>query len=60
MMRCADCNGTNIQISLPTWYDANSLDMIEMDVEADALDYYCDDCGESCDVEGKPSYRQEG
>lgn len=47
---CCNCNGTNIQVCLPGWYRAETLEHVECDVEAEALSYFCEDCGDTVTV----------
>jgi hypothetical protein len=48
--QCPSCGGSNVQISLPTWYRetrGGELELVEADSEAHILWYYCDDCDDS-------------
>ena len=67
MIVCNRCLSRRVplQISLPSWYDANTLEFIECDSEADALYFWCgecdtdpspvcDQCGEETEYPGHP------
>lgn len=48
--RCPNCNSTDVEISLPTWYtetDDGELHFVDIDAEADVLWWYCNHCSES-------------
>lgn len=48
--QCPKCDGTNVQISMPTWYTETTdyeLTFVEPDVEAEVLWWYCMDCDET-------------
>lgn len=53
--RCPQCKGTNVQVSLPTWYietEDYDLNFVETDGEADIMWFYCPDC--DCSEHGEP------
>ena len=41
---CAECGGTNVQISLPAWVNPDTLEVVDLDLEARAMDTHCTDC----------------
>lgn len=47
MKICSVCQGSNIEISLPAWFNANTYEQTGIDEEADALYTWCEDCDES-------------
>lgn len=51
MITCARCGGSNVQVSLPAWFNANNINELkDVDAEASPRDYFCEDCGDPCDV----------
>ena len=57
--RCAECKGTNVQISMPAWFDPNTDAFIEQDAEAEPLSVFCTDCGTQVEIV-KGDRRQAG
>lgn len=42
---CPDCLGSDIQVSMRTWFDANSGEQADIDYEANKA-WFCVDCNE--------------
>jgi DNA-directed RNA polymerase subunit RPC12/RpoP len=52
--KCPSCGGTDVQISLPTWYTETldgDLTMVETDSDACVSWWYCETCSETGDGE---------
>jgi hypothetical protein len=47
MKVCSVCKGKAVEISLPAWFNANTLEQTGTDDEADATATWCPDCDES-------------
>jgi len=44
---CTECGSQNVEISLPAWFNVNTLEQTGTDDEADPLYTWCHDCDES-------------
>ena len=46
---CTMCGGSNVEVSLPAWFDPNDgWSYIEYDEGADAFTTWCRDCANHC------------
>lgn len=43
---CTHCGGSNVKILIPAWVDADSLNLAQLDTEAEPLGTFCSDCQE--------------